>query len=169
MAADQDLYAMLLPGYWMDVGQPKDFLTGMVLHLESLCEQGSKLLAPESDQIKGNVLIHESAKIGAGAVLGPDVVIGPNVVVEEGARIERSTVMEGAKISSHSFIKSSIIGWESNIAKWTHVDRCVIGKDVTVKEGIVLIGTFFFPFFLFFFSSFLPPGTFHFLGAFVSC
>lgn len=28
MAQDQQLYAMELAGFWMDVGQPKDFLKG---------------------------------------------------------------------------------------------------------------------------------------------
>lgn len=28
MAEDNELYAMELPGFWMDVGQPKDFLKG---------------------------------------------------------------------------------------------------------------------------------------------
>lgn len=28
MAKDSDLYAFELSGFWMDVGQPKDFLTG---------------------------------------------------------------------------------------------------------------------------------------------
>lgn len=28
MATDGQLYAMELQGFWMDVGQPKDFLTG---------------------------------------------------------------------------------------------------------------------------------------------
>lgn len=28
MAKDGELYAMELQGFWMDVGQPKDFLTG---------------------------------------------------------------------------------------------------------------------------------------------
>lgn len=28
IAADSRLYSMLLPGYWMDIGQPKDFLSG---------------------------------------------------------------------------------------------------------------------------------------------
>lgn len=31
MAQDGELYAMELPGFWMDVGQPKDFLTGKCL------------------------------------------------------------------------------------------------------------------------------------------
>lgn len=30
MASDQELYAFELSGFWMDVGQPKDFLIGMI-------------------------------------------------------------------------------------------------------------------------------------------
>lgn len=33
MAQDGELYAMELPGFWMDVGQPKDFLTGKYLYI----------------------------------------------------------------------------------------------------------------------------------------
>lgn len=36
MADAGTLFAMVLPGYWMDIGQPKDYLTGMCLHLDSL-------------------------------------------------------------------------------------------------------------------------------------
>ena len=33
MAEAGELFAMALPGYWMDIGQPRDYLTGMCLHL----------------------------------------------------------------------------------------------------------------------------------------
>lgn len=36
MAADKALYAFELEGFWMDVGQPKDFLIGMCLYLKHL-------------------------------------------------------------------------------------------------------------------------------------
>ena len=36
MADDAQLFCMELNGFWMDVGQPKDFLTGMCLYLDSL-------------------------------------------------------------------------------------------------------------------------------------
>ena len=38
MADDGQLHCMQLKGFWMDVGQPKDFLTGMCLYLEYLRE-----------------------------------------------------------------------------------------------------------------------------------
>lgn len=36
MAADNDLYVFTLDGYWMDIGQPKDYLLGQRLFLQSL-------------------------------------------------------------------------------------------------------------------------------------
>jgi mannose-1-phosphate guanylyltransferase len=36
IAADNKLYAYTLNGYWMDVGQPRDYLRGLKLHLDSL-------------------------------------------------------------------------------------------------------------------------------------
>lgn len=39
----------------MDIGQPKDFLVGMCLYLQSLRQKGAKLFA--GDGIVGNVLV----------------------------------------------------------------------------------------------------------------
>jgi mannose-1-phosphate guanylyltransferase len=45
MASEGHLYAMELPGFWMDVGQPKDFLAGSGLYLNHLSETNSSMLA----------------------------------------------------------------------------------------------------------------------------
>jgi len=55
MASEGDLYAFELQGYWMDIGQPKDFLTGMCLYLQSRKQKGDKLHAGTG--IVGNVLV----------------------------------------------------------------------------------------------------------------
>jgi len=135
MASEQQLFSMVLPGYWMDIGQPKDYLSGMVLHLSYLQRTASSQLA-SGEGIVGNVLIHPTAKVAKGAVLGPDVVIGPNVVVEEGARVKRTTVLAGSTVKAHSFISSSIIGWKSSIGSWTRVTDSVLGEDVSVSNEI---------------------------------
>ena len=41
----------------MDVGQPKDYLTGMRLYLQHLREADESQLAPDAEWIHGNVLI----------------------------------------------------------------------------------------------------------------
>lgn len=58
MAKDSDLYAMDLPGFWMDVGLPKDYLLGINMYLNSI--KDSDKLA-KGKNITGNVLIHPSA------------------------------------------------------------------------------------------------------------
>lgn len=38
MASEKKIYQMVLPGYWMDIGQPHDYLSGQSLYLKSLAE-----------------------------------------------------------------------------------------------------------------------------------
>ena len=57
MASAGELRCMELKGFWMDVGQPKDFLTGMCLYLNSLREKKSSLLSPVGPAIVGNVIM----------------------------------------------------------------------------------------------------------------
>lgn len=49
MASDAQLHSFDLEGYWMDVGQPKDFLTGTCLYLANLAKKQSHLLTPPSE------------------------------------------------------------------------------------------------------------------------
>ena len=50
---------LFLPGFWMDVGQPKDFLTGMCMYLQHLKEKSPEKLYQGSG-ILGNVLVVRS-------------------------------------------------------------------------------------------------------------
>lgn len=60
MAAEQQLHWMDLPGFWMDVGQPKDYLSGMCLYLSYLTSQKSKVVVDPSQNPwvhGGNVIV----------------------------------------------------------------------------------------------------------------
>ena len=48
---------MVLPGYWMDIGQPKDYLSGQRLHLDTV----DKSQLTTADNIKGSVMVDASA------------------------------------------------------------------------------------------------------------
>ena len=118
---------MVLPGYWMDIGQPKDYLAGQRMHLDTIDK--SQLAAGEN--IKGSVLIHPTAEVDKTAVLGPHVTIGPDCKVGPGARIKDSTLLGGSKVDAHSFMEGSILGWKSSIGKWCRVaNLSVIAEDV---------------------------------------
>ncbi|XP_072136826.1 mannose-1-phosphate guanylyltransferase catalytic subunit beta isoform X1 [Mobula birostris] len=140
MAQDGQLYAMELQGFWMDIGQPKDFLTGMCMYLQSLRHKAPDRLH-QGPGIVGNVLVDPSARIGEKCSIGPNVTIGPGVVVEDGVRIKRCTVLKGSRIRSHSWLESCIIGWNSDVGQWVRMENvAVLGEDVIVKDELYLNG-----------------------------
>ena len=61
MASDNHLFQLELPGYWMDIGQPKDYLIAQALYIKSETEKKSGIVC-EGHQGHG-VIIHESAKV----------------------------------------------------------------------------------------------------------
>jgi mannose-1-phosphate guanylyltransferase len=147
MASEGQLYSFVLQGFWMDVGQPKDFLTGTGLYLNHLATvQDSELVNPEKHnyanvKIVGRVLVDKTAKIGAGCVIGPNVTIGPNCVIEEGVRLKNTVILEGVSVGSNSWISQTIIGWKSTIGKWVRIQNIsVLGQDVQVGDELFING-----------------------------
>ncbi|EOA16982.1 hypothetical protein CARUB_v10005214mg [Capsella rubella] len=138
IASEKKLYAMVLPGFWMDIGQPKDYITGQRMYLNSLREKSSQELVTGDDNIIGNVVVDESAAIGEGCLIGPDVVIGPGCVIDSGVRLFGCTVMRGVRIKEHACISNSIVGWDSTVGKWARVvNVTVLGNDVHVADAEV--------------------------------
>uniref|UniRef100_A0A8I6XDC4 mannose-1-phosphate guanylyltransferase n=1 Tax=Hordeum vulgare subsp. vulgare TaxID=112509 RepID=A0A8I6XDC4_HORVV len=136
IAADKGLFAMVLPGFWMDIGQPRDYITGLRLYLESLRKRSPARLASGA-HVLGNVLVHETATIGEGCLIGPDVAVGPGCVVEAGVRLSRCTVMRGARVKKHACISGSIVGWHSTVGKWARVENMtILGEDVHVCDEV---------------------------------
>lgn len=145
IAADNKLYAYTLNGYWMDVGQPRDYLKGLHLHLDSLRIKGGDALE-EGKSFKGNVLVDPSAKIGVGCLIGPDVSIGAGSVIGDGVRLSNCVIMKGVSIMEHSKVDNCIIGWTSKIGRWTRLENhCVLGEDVEVKDELYLNGAVVLP------------------------
>ncbi|KAL9612445.1 MAG: hypothetical protein Q9167_002954 [Letrouitia subvulpina] len=140
---DGQLHSMDLEGFWMDVGQPKDFLSGTCLYLSSLTKKGSKQLTPSTNPYVygGNVLVDPSAKIGKNCRIGPNVTIGSNVVVGDGVRLQRSVLLSGCKVKDHAWVKSTIVGWNSSIGKWARLENVsVLGDDVTIGDEVYVNG-----------------------------
>ena len=140
---DGQLHSFDLEGFWMDVGQPKDFLSGTCLYLSSLTKKGSKKIEASSKPhvYGGNVMVDPSAKIGKNCRIGPNVTIGPNVVIGDGVRIQRSVLLDGSRVKDHAWVKSTIVGWRSTIGKWARLENVsVLGEDVTIGDEIYVNG-----------------------------
>lgn len=56
MVTCNELFAFELSGFWMDVGQPKDFLTGMCFYLNHLKHKKPSELH-QASYVVGNVLL----------------------------------------------------------------------------------------------------------------
>lgn len=145
IANDNKLFAMELPGYWMDVGQPKDYLTGLGLHLASLRERKPHELASGPTFI-GNVIVAEDAKIGDNCVIGPDVSIGKACVIGDGVRLVNSVLLHRVKVKSYARVADSIVGWDCKLGKWSRLEnKCVVGEDVSVRDEVLLHGAIVLP------------------------
>lgn len=137
------LHSFDLEGFWMDVGQPKDFLTGTCLYLSSLAKKQPKLLVSPSESYVygGNVMVDPSAKIGKNCRIGPNVVIGKDCVIGDGVRLQRCTLLPGSKVKDHAWVKSTIVGWNSTVGKWARLENVtVLGDDVTIGDEIYVNG-----------------------------
>ncbi|XP_078446740.1 putative mannose-1-phosphate guanylyltransferase 1 isoform X2 [Wolffia australiana] len=140
IAAEGKLHAMVLQGFWMDIGQPRDYITGLRLYLGSLRKQAPAVLAA-GPHVLGNVLVHETATVGEGCLIGPDVAIGPGCVVEPGVRLARCTLMRGARVKKHACVSRSIVGWHSTVGCWARVENMtILGEDVHVGDEIYTNG-----------------------------
>eukprot|EP01117_Protostelium_nocturnum_P020695 TRINITY_DN9445_c0_g1_i1.p1 TRINITY_DN9445_c0_g1~~TRINITY_DN9445_c0_g1_i1.p1 ORF type:complete len:359 (-),score=116.18 TRINITY_DN9445_c0_g1_i1:197-1273(-) len=145
MASQGQLYAMTLEGFWMDIGQPKDFILGTKLYTSYLDEKNPSLLL-KGEGITGPVLVDPSAVIGKNCVIGPHVTIGKGVVIGDGVRIKSSVLLDGCKIGDNSCIDSTIVGWQSHLGKWCRTQNTtVIGQNVKVKDEVFINGAKILP------------------------
>lgn len=125
IAAEGRLFVMKLRGFWMDIGTPSAFISGISMFLR--------------DEKK--VLVDASAKVGSGCQIGPNAVIGPDVVIGDNCCIENAVVLRGARIGCGCCIRNTIVGWKCRIGNWANLSElCILGQDVAVRDKVVLRG-----------------------------
>lgn len=145
VAADKGLYAMTLPGFWMDIGQPKDYLTGVQLYLAAKRANDPAALA-SGEGIVGNVLIDPTATVGKGCKIGPNVCIAAGCTIGDGARISDTNIFGGVEVKAHALVKGSILGWGSTVGAWGRVEgMSILGEDVAVQDELLLNGAVVLP------------------------
>jgi mannose-1-phosphate guanylyltransferase len=145
MAKEGKLFCYQLQGFWMDIGQPRDFLAGIKLYLAHQLEHNPAMLAKASQYIEP-VIVHPTAKVGEGCLIGPNVCIGENCVIESGVRIRDSSVFSGTQIGANSIVKGSILGWKCTLGKWNWVEGLtILSKDIQVSDELYLNGASVLP------------------------
>ncbi|KAJ3105531.1 mannose-1-phosphate guanyltransferase [Phlyctochytrium planicorne] len=138
MARDGQLHVTPLHGFWADVGQPKDFLTGTGLYLNSLSEKKSAALAPSTTPgIVGNVLISDTATIGKDCKIGPNVVIGPGVTIGNGVRLNRCVIMRGSTVKDARLDNTSVLGEDVHVSDEVFVNGGSVLPHKNVSASIM--------------------------------
>ncbi|KAF8571360.1 hypothetical protein P879_05336 [Paragonimus westermani] len=145
MVSDGELYCLEFSGFWMDIGQPADYLIGMRLYLNHLFEKKSPELNSRSGLL-GNVLVDPTAKIGTDCRIGPNVTIGAHVVIEDGVRISNTAIFSKSVVRSHTWLHNCIVGWRSTVGRWVRMENMtVLGEDVRVGDELFLNGALVLP------------------------
>ncbi len=150
VAKDGRLYCMPLSGYWMDVGQPQDYLTGLALHLDSRKRKRPEELASDAvtpnGEISGNVIVDSSVKIGKGCKIGPNVSIGQGCEIGDGVRLSNCVLLHRVKVKDYAHVQDSILGWGTQVGRWARIEnKAVIGEDVFIKDEVLLNGSIVLP------------------------
>ncbi|KAM0677079.1 hypothetical protein BDAP_002016 [Binucleata daphniae] len=168
LSNNQQLVSYDLQGYWMDVGQPKDFINGigmfikhnkMFLHdnkMENATYYKTKRLVNVYEKTSKDMInfynlemtktfeaeksfIDDSALIAEGTSIGPNVVICKNVKIGKYVHINNSIIFDNVTIADSCCISNSIIGWNSKIGRWVHItETTVLGKDTVVEDNVLL-------------------------------
>ena len=166
LASGAAVYGYEVHGYWRDLGTPIAYLQAQADLLEgrlqlpiNASEQGrgrwvsDGAVVEEGGVLRGPVLLGPGARVEAeGRVFGPSV-LGPGAVVAGGARLERSVLLDLARVESGARVSDSILGAGVRVGAGAVVrDGAVLGDGVVVEKGNVLSGVRVAP------GVHLPPG-----------
>jgi mannose-1-phosphate guanylyltransferase len=91
--------------------------------------------------LRGPILVGQGATVeDEGRVFGP-AVLGPSTLVAGGARLERSVLLEGARVERGAKVSDSIIGRNVVVGDGAVVrDGAVVGDQVEIEAGNILAG-----------------------------
>lgn len=140
LMAQKAIKSHQLAHYWMDIGNPRDYLEASKLHLDYLRKNKPEQLEKEDKaRIIGNVLIHPTAEVAVTALLGPNVIIGPNVKVGAGVRLKDSVLFTGSVVKASAFVESTILSWRSSVGRHARIQGLtVIAEDVNIADELFI-------------------------------
>jgi mannose-1-phosphate guanylyltransferase len=144
--------------YWLDVGTPQRYLEATFDILEGNVRTGvADLLGPEflavdpTAAVAGRAIppavVGAGCSIARGAHVGSLAVLAADVSVGEGATVERSVVLEGARIGAGCLLRDCVVGPGARIGDRTQVvGGCIVGEGVTIgTDNVLAHGARLFP------------------------
>jgi mannose-1-phosphate guanylyltransferase len=121
------LGALLLEGYWMDIGTPERYLQASWDILEGRVETRVAPTAP-------GLLVAAGAAIDEGADVGPRAVVSGGCRIEPGAGVADSVLLEGCTIGRDALVKESILAPGVEVEPGAQLVNAVVGRDERVPR-----------------------------------
>jgi NDP-sugar pyrophosphorylase family protein len=141
LAEEQKLYGFESHGFWMDIGEPADYLAGNA----SVLARQKRVVMPDSITLDPSVIINgpcnfgENVTIGADSRIGTNVSIADDVIIGKGCRIENSIIFAGAVIEDYSSVKNAILGENSVLERWVKVESgSLVGDFAQITDGVTI-------------------------------
>lgn len=119
------LTALLLDGYWVDIGTPERYLQASWDILEGRVETRVEPTAPGQ-------LIDADADVDAGAQVGRRAVISAGCTLEADAEVADSVLLEGCTIGQGARVQGSILAPGARVEPGAQLVNAVIGRDERV-------------------------------------
>jgi mannose-1-phosphate guanylyltransferase len=120
-----DLCALLLDGYWMDIGTPERYLQASWDILEGRVETEVEPTGPGR-------LIAAGAEVDAEARLGERAVVSAGCRIEAGAEIGEAVLLDGCTVGTGARVERSILAPGVAVEPGAQLVDTVVGRDERV-------------------------------------
>jgi mannose-1-phosphate guanylyltransferase len=116
------LGALLLDGYWMDIGTPERYLQASWDILEGRVATRVRPTAP-------GLLVGAAAEVDPGARVGPRAVVAPGCRVAAGAEVRESVLLDGCSVGEGARVSGSVLAPGVTVEAGAELDGDVVGRD----------------------------------------
>lgn len=122
-------------GWWKDTGLPEDLLEANQRVLESMPPNGFERLGSvaEGAELTGAVGLGPGSSVGPGCALTGPIVLGRGVKVTDGARIGAFTAVGDGAVVSGAGIDRSIVLEGARIEGPVRLTDSILGRNVTIR------------------------------------
>jgi mannose-1-phosphate guanylyltransferase len=153
MVREGSLYARSDDAYWLDTGNPSDYLQAHRDLVEGrrgvppspgASRRGDGLWVRGSPKVDGTVVgacyVADGAEVAEGSRIESSV-LGEGSVVEAGATVSRSVLLAGARVAARSTVVGSVLGPGATVGMRCEVRPVsVLGAGVVVPSGTMVDG-----------------------------
>jgi mannose-1-phosphate guanylyltransferase len=119
------LHALLLEGYWMDIGTPRRYLQASWDILEGAVGTRVEPSGP-------GVYVDPSAEVAADAAVGPRAVVGPGCRLAAGSQVRESVLLEGCAVGAGAGVSGSILSAGVEVGAGASIEGAVVGRNERV-------------------------------------